>query len=285
MTNETTSMPTPKSILITGCSSGIGYAAAHGLKAHGWRVFATCRKAEDVARLAAEGLESLQLDYTDPASMQACLDEIVARNGGRLDALFNNGAFALPGALEDLPTDGLRSLFEANFFGYHELTHRVIPIMRAQGGGRIVNCSSVLGLVPMKWRGAYVSSKYALEGLTDVLRLEMEDAGIKVVLIEPGPITSKIRVNSIPHFEHWIDWRASPRAEQYEHSLLNRLYAERGKPDRFELGPEAVTAKLIHALESRNPKPRYYVTQATWIMGLLRRLLPTRALDALIRRG
>ncbi len=285
MASETTPISVSRSILITGCSSGIGYAAAHGLKAHGWRVFATCRKAEDVARLTEEGLESLQLDHTDAESMRVCLDEISRRTDGRLDALFNNGAYALPGALEDLPTDGLRALFEANVFGYHELSRQVIPIMRAQGGGRIVNCSSVLGLVPMKWRGAYVSSKYALEGLTDVLRLEMEDAGIKVILIEPGPITSKIRVNSIPHFERWIDWRASPRSEQYERSLLKRLYTDRGKPDRFELGPEAVTAKLIHALESRTPQPRYYVTRATWIMGLLKRFLTTRALDVLIRRG
>lgn len=273
-----------KSILITGCSSGIGYGVAHGLKTHGWRVFATCRRKADVDRLAAEGLESLRLDYTDVASMADCVQEVTVRTGGTLDALFNNGAFALPGALEDLPTDGLRSIFEANVFGYHELARRVIPIMRAQGHGRIVQCSSVLGLVPMKWRGAYVASKYALEGLTDVLRLEMADTGIKVILIEPGPVTSKIRANSIPHFERWIDWRASPRAAQYEKGLLKRLYEERG-PDRFELPPEAVTRKLIHALEARNPAPRYYVTTATYIMGTLRRLLPTRALDAIIQKG
>ncbi|SDI73788.1 SDR family oxidoreductase [Aliiruegeria lutimaris] len=279
-----TGIPSQKTILITGCSSGIGHDAAHGLKERGWRVFATCRRDEDVERLKGEGLESLRLDYANRDSITACVASVLDRTGGRLDALYNNGAFALPGALEDLPTDGLRSLFEANFFGWHELTRQVIPAMRAQGHGRIVQCSSVLGLVPMKWRGAYVSSKYALEGLTDVLRLEMADTGIKVILIEPGPVTSKLRINAIPHFERWIDWRASPRAEQYEKSLLKRLYEERG-PDRFELPAAAVTAKLLRALEDRNPAPRYYVTTPTYIMGALRRVLPTRALDAIIQKG
>ncbi|MFV0335273.1 MAG: SDR family oxidoreductase [Tropicimonas sp.] len=273
-----------KSILVTGCSSGIGYDAAHGLRARGWRVFATCRKPEDVARLAGEGLECLLLDYADATSITACVAEVVARSGGRLDALFNNGAFALPGALEDLPTDGLRAIFEVNLFGWHELVRQVIPIMRAQGHGRIVQCSSVLGLVPLKWRGAYVATKHALEGLSDVLRLEMAEAGIHVILIEPGPVTSRIRRNSIPHFERWIDWRASPRAAQYEASLLRRLYDERG-PDRFELPPSAVTARLIRALEAPRPAPRYYVTTPTHVAGALRRLLPTRALDAIIRNG
>ena len=273
-----------RSILITGCSSGIGHDAALTLKARGWRVFATCRKPEDVARLAGEGLEALRLDYADPVSIAACVAEVAARTGGRLDALYNNGAFALPGALEDLPTDGLRAIFEVNLFGWHDLIRQVIPIMRAQGHGRIVNCSSILGLVPMKWRGAYVATKHAVEGLSDVLRLEMAEAGIHVILIEPGPVTSRIRLNSIPHFERWIDWRVSPRAAQYEQSLLRRLYEARG-PDRFELPPSAVTAKLIRALETARPAPRYYVTTATHIMGALRRLLPTRALDAIIRRG
>ena len=281
---EMTQARAGRSILITGCSSGIGHDAALTLKARGWRVFATCRKPEDVARLAAEGLEALRLDYADPVSIAACVAEVAARTGGRLDALYNNGAFALPGALEDLPTDGLRAIFEVNLFGWHDLIRQVIPIMRAQGHGRIVNCSSILGLVPMKWRGAYVATKHAVEGLSDVLRLEMAEAGIHVILIEPGPVTSRIRLNSIPHFERWIDWRASPRAAQYEQSLLRRLYEARG-PDRFELPPSAVTAKLIRALEAARPAPRYYVTTATHIMGALRRLLPTRALDAIIRRG
>jgi NAD(P)-dependent dehydrogenase (short-subunit alcohol dehydrogenase family) len=276
---------TGKSILITGCSSGIGYDAAHGLQARGWRVFATCRKPEDCDRLRAEGLESLPLDYADPASIHAGLAQVLERTGGTLDALYNNGAFAIPGAVEDLPTGALREIFETNLFGVHELTRAVIPVMRAQGHGRIVNCSSVLGLVPMMWRGAYVATKFALEGLSDVLRLEMRDTAIHVILLEPGPVTSKIRVNSIPHFEQWIDWRNSPRRAQYEGSLLKRLYEASDTPDRFELPPEAVTKKLIHALESARPRPRYYITTPTYLMGALRRMLPTRLLDWVISKG
>lgn len=273
-----------KSILITGSSSGIGYDAAHGLKRAGWQVFATCRKDEDCARLRDEGLESFPLDYSDTDSVAAAIDEALKRTGGTLDAVFNNGAYGCPGAVEDLPTDALREIFETNLFGYHELTRRVIPVMRKQGGGRIVNCSSVLGFVPMRWRGAYVATKYAMEGLTDVLRLEMADTPVRIILIEPGPITSKIRVNSIPHFERWIDWENSPRAEQYKAKLLKRLYEDRG-PDRFELPAEAVTKKLIRALESSNPKPRYFVTTPTYLLDIARRILPTRALDWLIARG
>lgn len=273
-----------RSILITGCSSGIGLDAARGLHARGWRVFAACRREEDCARLRAEGLESLVLDYASPDSVAAAVAQVQALTGGRLDALFNNGAFACPGAVEDLPRDALREIFETNLFGVHDLTRRVIPMMRAQGGGRIVNCSSVLGIVPMKWRGAYVATKFALEGLTDVLRLEMRDTAVRVILIEPGPVTSRIRVNSIPHFERWIDWQNSPRADQYRDTLLKRLYEDRG-PDRFELPPAAVTARLVQALESPRPRARYFVTTPTWIMTTLRRVLPTRALDWVIAKG
>ncbi len=270
-----------RSVVITGCSSGIGYHAAHALAARGWRVFATCRAETDCVRLRSEGLESLRLDYTDEASIRDCVAEILARTDGRLDALFNNGAYALPGATEDLPTEGLRAIFETNLFGWHELTRQILPVMRAQGHGRIVQNSSVLGLAALKWRGAYVATKFALEGLSDVLRLEMAGTGVDIILIEPGPVTSRIRENSIAHFERWIDWENSPRAPQYRDSLLARLYDKRA-PDFFELPPEAVTRRLIHALESRRPRPRYYVTTPTYLLGSARRILPTRALDWLL---
>ncbi len=273
-----------KTILITGCSSGIGYDAAHGLAKRGWRVFATCRSNADCERLRGEGLESFVLDYADPASVTAGVAETLERTGGTLDALYNNGAFAVPGAVEDLPRDALADIFNTNVFGYHDLTAQIIPVMRAQGHGRIINCSSVLGLVPMKWRGAYVATKFALEGLTDTLRIEMADTNIDIITVEPGPITSDIRANSIPHFERWIDWKNSPRAAQYESGLLKRLYTDNG-PDTFELAAKAVTDKLIHALESPRPKPRYYVTTPTYIMGLARRILPTRALDWMINKA
>lgn len=274
---------TQKTILITGCSSGIGYASAVGLRDAGWRVFASCRKAEDCARLQAEGFDSPRIDYADTASIKAGLAEVLEQTDGTLDAVFNNGAFGTPGAVEDLPTDALRAIFEANFFGWHELTRAVIPVMRAQGHGRIVHCSSVLGFVTLRWRAAYTSTKFALEALTDTLRLEMRDTPIHIILIEPGPITSDIRVNSILHFERWIDWEASARAEQYRHGLLKRLYQDNG-PDTFELPPEAVVKKLRHAVESPRPRPRYFVTTPTYIMSLLRRLLPTRALDWVLAR-
>lgn len=274
---------TQRSILITGCSSGIGLDAARGLKARGWRVFATCRKPADCDRLIAEGLESFPLDYDDEASITAAVAEAAARTGGTLDALFNNGAFACPGAVEDLPRGALRAIFETNLFGHHDLTRQVIPLMRAQGHGRIVNCSSVLGLVGVKWRGAYVATKFAMEGLTDVLRLEMADTPIKVILIEPGPIGTSIRVNAIPHFERWIDWQGSARRDQYA-SLRGRLY-ESGGPDAFELPPAAVTARLIRALESPRPAARYFVTVPTHVSAWLRRLLPTRLLDRVVARG
>jgi len=273
-----------KSILITGCSSGIGHDAAHGLVRQGWRVFATCRKEADCQRLRGEGLESLQLDYDDPASIEAALAEVLARTGGSLDALFNNGAFALPGALEDIPRDGLRAIFETNLFGVHDLTRRVIPVMRTQGHGRIVMNSSVLGLVTLPWRGPYVATKFALEGLSDTLRIEARRWGIDVILIEPGPITSRIRENAIAHFERWVDWENSARADQYQEKLRRRLYEGSG-PDAFELPASAVTARLIKALEARRPRPRYYVTKPTYVMGTLRRVLPTRALDWVLSRG
>jgi NAD(P)-dependent dehydrogenase (short-subunit alcohol dehydrogenase family) len=273
-----------RSVLITGCSSGIGLDAARGLKARGWRVFATCRQQADCDRLVADGLESFRLDYADEASIAAAVDETLRRTGGRLDALYNNGAFACPGAVEDLPRGALREIFETNLFGTHDLTRRVIPAMRAQGHGRIVNCSSVLGLVGMTWRGAYVATKFAMEGLTDVLRLEMRGTGVEVILIEPGPIATKIRENAIPHFERWIDWEGSARADQYR-SLRGRLYDRKTGKDAFELPASAVTAKLIRALEDRRPRPRYFVTTPTYLMNAARRLLPTRALDWLIAKA
>lgn len=272
-----------KSILITGCSSGIGYDAAKGLQARGWRVFAACRKPEDCARLRAEGFEAPQLDYADDASIRACVDNVLEATGGTLDAVFQNGAHGMPGAVEDVPTDALRAIFETNFFGWHSLNRAVIPVMRAQGGGRIVLNSSVLGLVVMRWRGAYNATKFALEGLTDTLRVEMRGTDIQISTIEPGPVTSKIRVNAIPHFERWINVSASPRKAQYETQLLKRLYEDSG-PDRFELPASAVTQKLIHALESPRPRPRYFVTTPTYIAAFLRRILPTRMQDWVVSR-
>lgn len=272
-----------RSILITGCSSGIGYDAAHFLAGRGWRVFATCRKAEDAARLRDEGLESWELDYDDASSIGAAVDEAVSRTGGTLDAVFNNGAYALPGLLEDLPTEGLREIFETNFFGQHELTRRVIPIMRAQGHGRILVNSSILGFAALPWRGAYNSTKYALEGYCDTLRREMYGTKIHVVLIQPGPITAKIRENSIPHFEKWIEPDASARFEDYEKRLKPRLYKVSQERDLFELPARAVSKVVWDALNMPNPRPRYRITTPTKAAAIGRRLFSTRLMDRILK--
>ena len=273
-----------KSILITGCSSGIGYDAAHALKARGWQVFASCRRAEDCARLTAEGLDSPRIDYEDQATFAPALAEILAATGGTLDAVFHNGAYAIPAPLEDVPPAAMDSAFQSNFLGWHALTLQVLPVMRAQGRGRIVLNSSVLGFIGMKWRGAYCATKFAVEGWADVLRLEMAPENIAVSLIEPGPIRTDFRKNAVRAFERWIDWENSPRADQYRASLLDQLY-KGSEGNRFELEASAVTAKLVHALEAPKPRPRYFVTTPTHAMGTLKRLLPTAALDWVVRRG
>lgn len=275
---------TRKTVLITGCSSGIGEASARLLHRRGWQVFPACRNPEDCAKWEAEGFVSPRIDYEDPTSIEAGLAQVLQVTGGKLDALFNNGAYAIPGPVEDLPTDALRAIFEANFFGWHDLTRRVIPVMRAQGHGHIVQCSSVLGFVSLPWRGAYNATKHALEGLTDAMRIEMEGTNVQIVLIEPGPIDTDFRKNAVTQFEHWIDWKSSARADQYEASLLKKLY-KGSENDPFELPSEAVAEKLWRALEDPTPNPRYFVTTPTYIMNILRRLLPTRWLDKVLAKG
>lgn len=272
-----------KSILITGCSSGIGLDAARTLRDRDWRVFAACRQQKDCDRLIAEGFDSPRMDYCDAHSIRQGLAQVLAATGGTLDALFNNGAHQLAGLVEDLPTEGLRAIFEANLFGWHDLTRQVIPVMRRQGYGHIVQCSSGLGLVAIPWRGAYTATKHALEGLSDTMRVELRGTGIHVVLIEPGPITTMFREKGIPYFERYIDWKSAPRRDDYEARLIPRMYNGTG-PDRFELPASAVTGKLIRALDSSNPNPRYYVTTATYIGGYLKRILSSRMIDRIVAR-
>jgi len=271
-----------RSILITGCSSGIGLCVAKGLMQRGYRVFATARKAEDVAMLAQQGLESLQLDLADSTSIEAALASLLERTGGTLDALFNNGAYGQPGAVEDLRREVLREQFETNLFGTHELTCKVLPVMRRQGHGRIIHNSSVLGLIALPFRGAYNSSKYALEGLTDTLRLELHGSGIHIALIEPGPVTSRFRANAFAKYQQNIDKANSPYRETYE--AMERRLTKEGPAAPFTLPPEAVLEKVIHALESPRPRVRYYVTFPTYLFATLKRLLPHRGLDWVLRR-
>ena len=272
---------TQKSILITGCSTGIGYTCALGMKAKGWRVFATVRNTEDQKRLQDLGLETLIMDYRDSASVQACAKAVSEATGGKLDGLFNNGAYGQPGAVEDLSRSVLEEQFAANFFGWHELSCLCLPMMRKNGAGRIVQCSSVLGIVAMKWRGAYNSTKFAVEGLSDTMRLELRGSGIFVSAIEPGPIATNFVVNALAAFDRNIKIQGSPYEEQY---TAQRARLGKGGSNRFKLPPEAVLEKLVHALESQKPKAHYYVTTPTHLMGLARRLLPQTLMDYFVNR-
>ena len=271
-----------KSVLITGCSSGIGQVVAEGLKARGYRVFASARKSADVERLATAGFESLQLDLADPASIQTAVDELLGHTRGTLDALFNNGAYGQPGAVEDLSREVLREQFETNLFGWHELTNLVLPVMRRQGHGRIIQNSSVLGFVALRYRGAYNASKYALEGLTDTLRLELAGSGIHVSLVEPGPIASRFRENAFRAYQRNINPAGSPHQDMYRR--MEERLTKQGPAVPFTLPPEAVLRKVIHALESRHPKARYYVTFPTYLFGFLKRVLSDRMLDKVLNK-
>lgn len=271
-----------RTIIVTGASSGIGAYCARALKAEGWRVFATARKPADIAALEADGIETFYLDYREAGSIEALVASVLERTGGRLDALFNNGAYAQPGAVEDLPVSALREQFEANLFGWHDLTRRIVPVMRRQGHGRLVHCSSILGLTPVRFRGAYSASKHALEGLMLCLHQELEGSGIHVSLIEPGPVTSKIASNGLFWFLKNIDHEKSVHRADYE-AQLARLRAG-GSVSRLKPGPEVVHAALRHALLSRRPRPHYVVTVPARIGVILKRLLPASMLYHLLAK-
>ena len=273
---------TRRSIIVTGCSSGIGAHCARALHAEGWRVFATVRREEDREGLEADGIETLLMDYTKPDTIAALADTVLARTGGRIDALFNNGAYGQAGAVEDLPVEALRLQFETNVFGWHDLTRRLIPAMRRQGHGRIVQCSSILGIVPYRWRGAYNASKFAIEGLSLTMRMELAGSGIHVSLIEPGPIESRFTANAVTHIEQHIDLEGSVHAEEYRRQL-RRLRGE-SRPSRGKLGPEAVHAVLKHALNAPSPRPHYVVTKPAKQGALLKKLLPAGLFYRLIGR-
>lgn len=271
-----------QTILITGASSGIGWAAAVRMKALGWRVLATARRREDLVRLEREaGVEALELELSDTNSVQACAQSALERTQGRIDALFNNGAYGQVGAVEDLTPEVLRRQLDVNLIGTHDLTRRIIPSMRANGSGRIVQCSSVLGIVSGPFRGAYCASKYALEGLSDAMRMELAGTGIDIVLIEPGPIRSKFVETALKNFRATIDIERSVHREAYTRRLKSM---EAGGKQTFKLEPEAVVDKLVHALQSRRPRLRYYVTMPTHMAAVLKRVLPMRLLDRVIVR-
>lgn len=274
-----------KSILITGCSSGIGLDAALAFQNAGWLVIASCRKEVDCETMrSTRGMKSVRIDYEDEASIHTGFAAALILTGGALDVLFNNGAYAVPALVEDLPTDALRAIFEANFFGWHTLTRLAIGQMRQQKEGRIIQNSSVLGFAPLKFRGAYNATKFALEGLTDTMRLELYQTNIQLILIEPGPIRTKIRENAFKQFEHWINWKETARKSWYENVVIPRLSAINPPLETFELMPDAVTKAVMHAATALQPKLRYRVTTGTTLMMIFKRILSSRAYDRLARR-
>ncbi len=275
-------MSKQKSILITGCSSGIGLCCAHELKNRGYRVFASARKTEDVTALQEQGFESLQLDLASSESINKAVDVVLELTQGHLYALFNNGAYGQPGAVEDLQRNVLKQQFESNVFGTQELTNRVIPIMRQQGYGRIIYNGSVLGIISLPFRGAYNASKYAIEGLADTLRLELYGSGIRVSIIEPGPITSAFRKNAFEKYQENINKDNSFFKNNYEG--MERRLKKKGPAAPFTLPPEAVYKKLEHALESTHPRAHYYVTFPTHLFGTLKRILPAKGMDWILRK-
>lgn len=269
-----------RSVLITGCSSGIGHCVAHSLKKRGYLVFATARQPKDVARLQQEGLESFVLDLNDSQSIFEAVQTVLERTNGQLYGLFNNGGYAQVGACEDLTREVLRQQFETNLFGTHELTRQVIPIMRRQGEGRIIQNSSLLGMIVWPYAGAYSASKFALEGLTDTLRLELAGTGIFVSLIESGTISSNILATAHSSYRQYIEVEHSPHQEMYI-KLEQRFLAK--QHDYPPSPPEVVLKKVIHALESKHPQLRYYVPFSTYGVITLKRLLPHRTIDWLLR--
>lgn len=271
-----------RSVLVTGCSSGIGECVARGLHARGYQVFASVRNRDDCAALQQAGIECLVLDYADSASIRSAVEQVLEKTGGRLYALFNNGAYGQPGACEDLSREALRQQFETNVFGWMELTNLVIPVMRAQGYGRIIQNSSILGFAAMSMRGAYNASKFAIEGFSDTLRLELAGTDIHVSLIEPGPVESRFRANAYRAFQQHIDVESSVHRERY--AKMIQRFETIGNVQPFTLPPEAVLKRVLHALESRQPKIRYPVTFPTYLFTWLRRVLSDRMLDRILRR-
>ncbi|MGC1182751.1 SDR family NAD(P)-dependent oxidoreductase [Legionella sp.] len=268
-----------KIILITGCSTGIGYAAALALKKRGHKVIASCRKKEDMQKLITLGLDTALLDVSNSASIHTAFADVLAKTNGRLDILINNAGYGQAGALEDITREVLRQQFETNVFGLLELSTLAIPVMRQQGQGRIINVSSILGVISLPFRGAYNASKYAVEGLSDTLRLELKSSGINVITIEPGPINSCFRDNCVEGSLSVINMQDSHFNKQYMAMLST--YKHTDTDSFFTKKPQAVIKKLIHAIEAKNPQAKYPVTLPAHVLIFFKRILSTKMLDKL----
>ena len=274
-----------KNILITGCSSGIGKNVAITLHNKGWRVFATCRSKTDCTFFTKLGIESFPLDLLKEESINCAVNLVKEKTKSQLDVLFNNGAYAIPGAIQDIPRSAMREIFEVNVFGQIDLINRCIPLMMNSDYPKIINCSSVLGFISLPYRGLYSATKYSIEALTDALRRENYDSKIKFVLIQPGPINTDIKKKSVKHFEKWIDWKKSIHKKTYENKVIKRLYDNNYKDsfNSYELQPDEVTKILIKVLNSKKPKARYKITIQTKIAQIMTKLLPTNTLDWLFK--
>ena len=270
-----------KNILITGCSSGIGKNVAITLHNKGWRVFATCRSKTDCTFFTKLGIESFPLDLLKEESINCAVNLVKEKTKSQLDVLFNNGAYAIPGAIQDIPRSAMREIFEVNVFGQIDLINRCIPLMMNSDYPKVINCSSVLGFISLPYRGLYSATKYSIEALTDALRRENYDSKIKFVLIQPGPINTDIKKKSVKHFEKWIDWKKSIHKKTYENKVIKRLYDYNYKDsfNSYELQPDEVTKILINVLNSKKPKARYKITIQTKIAQIMTKLLPTNTLD------
>ena len=272
---------TVKTVLITGCSSGIGFCLAHGLRSAGYRVFATARKEEDITKLKVLGFDAFLLDLASSSSIKAAISVLYQKTDS-LYALINNGAYGQAGALEDISREALEKQFQTNVFGWHELTNLVLPSMKERNIGRVVYISSVLGFVAMPFRGPYVASKFAIEGLVDTLRLELKQTKIKLSLVQPGPIESKFRQNALLAFKENVDLSNSDYKREYK-TMIERLNSD--KNVQFTLSPESVLRCVLHALESKVPKNHYRVTFPTKLFAFLCRILPSSWMDNILSRA
>ena len=263
-------------IIITGCSTGIGLETALYLKERFITVYPTARDVQDVQMLKDLGFDALQLDVRDTTQIHNVI-EYVMQKEGKIDVWFNNAGFGQAGMLEDIHTSVLREQFETNVFGLHECTRQILPIMLQQGAGTIIQHSSVLGIISLAGRGAYNASKYAIEGLTDTLRLELKGTNIHPVLLNTGPITSDFRKNAMQKLKENVDIENSRFKEKYKLSLE----AKKSKVP-FNEEAEAVASIVHKIILDKTPKPRYYITKATYLHGYLKRLLSTSLLDKLL---
>ncbi len=266
-----------KTVLITGCSSGIGEATAARLVRSGWEVYATARRPETLSALADAGCTTLALDVTDEDSMSTAVTAVLD-GSGRIDALVNNAGYSQSGALESVDVDDVRRQFETNVFGLLRLTQLVLPSMRKQRSGRIVNIGSMGGKLTFPGGGAYHASKYAVEALSDALRFEVAGFGIQVVLVEPGLITTNFDATVAAGMAEYVGGEG-PYAAFNEAVMKSTSEAYDGPMAKFGGPPEVVAKTIEKALTKTNPRARYLVTPSAYGAIIGRRMMPDRAWD------